>query len=462
MYASENNHKGIVQLLLAQSGIEINCQNILNTKTFHDISMFFLNIISFVTFFLEFHLIKVYKTAIDIANDNGYSDIAAILSKGPTKTTEKSISPEIEALNSLIKQLENENSALKSEITELQKSKSEIPAVAKGESGSFDVQQLNDEIAKLKSFLLAFKEKPTKIESVDYKHYQEGRLLGHGAQSSVKEISTIERFAKKELIQFDYKSLQRFLHESEVLVQLRHPCIVRIHGFDYGDDSSPPSILLSLEPSSLEQSIQNHSLTNEEKNRIAVEIVLGMRYMHSHNLIHRDMKPANILLSKNKHVRIADFGLTKEENFETSQSKGIGTILFMAPELYNYDDDDDTGDKLYGCKVDVYSFGITLLFLITEQYPKYNLSQLVSGKPPKLIEKVVGWAAELITQCLQALPDDRPSFSEIFETFKLHNFDLFSDTNPMSLSRQQRKAKEDIEHRILKIEAYEYQQQLNH
>ena len=117
---------------------------------------------------------SIYKTAIDIANDNGYSDIAAILSKGPIK----SISPETEALNSMIKQLESENSTLKSEITELQTSKSEV----KKSEESFDVQQLNDEINKLKSFLLAFKEKPTKIESVDYKYYKEGRLLGHGAQ----------------------------------------------------------------------------------------------------------------------------------------------------------------------------------------------------------------------------------------------------------------------------------------
>lgn len=91
---------------------------------------------------------------------------------------------------------------------------------------------------------------------------------------------------KKELASFTHKSLQRFLKESELLVQLRHPCIARIIGVNYGNSSHPPSIFFPFEPSSLEKSIQNHTLTNAEKNRITVEIVLAMMYIHSNKLIH--------------------------------------------------------------------------------------------------------------------------------------------------------------------------------
>ena len=229
--------------------------------------------------------------------------------------------------------------------------------------------QLRKEIDQLKSFISAFQDNLIKLDSLRFNDYKESSVIGDGATSTVKEMSKVkqEKLAKKELKLFDHKSLQRFLNESEILVQLRHPCIVRIVGFDYGDSSHPPSIFLSLEPSSLENSIQRHELTNEDKNRITVEIVLGMRYIHLNNLIHRDLKPSNILLSQNKHVRISDFGLAKEEDIETSQSKGVGTLRFMAPELVDEEDEENEQQERYTNKVDFYSFEkgtfYTFLFL---------------------------------------------------------------------------------------------------
>lgn len=206
-----------------------------------------------------------------------------------------------------------------------------------------------------------------------------------------------------------------FFHEDEVLFKLRHPCIVRIFGFNYGDDQHPPSIFLSLEPNSLESSIQNHQINNNEKNRIIIEIVLGMRYIHSNNLIHRDLKPANILLSRNKHVRISDFGLAKEENLETSQSKGIGTLRFTDPELLREEAE-------YTNKVDVYSFGITLIFILMNEYPKFNLLDIASGNFPQLPSTTVEWVIDLLHQCLSVSPEDRPSFAEILN----HTILIFS------------------------------------
>lgn len=88
---------------------------------------------------------------------------------------------------------------------------------------------------------------------------------------------------------------------------------------------NPPSMLLSLEPNSLEQAIQHKVLNNHQKNRITIELVLGMRYIHKHSFIHRNLKPSNIF---------CDFGLAKNESLEASQTKGVGTLRFMAPELF--------------------------------------------------------------------------------------------------------------------------------
>ena len=306
--------------------------------------------------------------------------------------------------------------------------------------------QITDDVEQLNNYISSLKEKSTSIKFVDLADYEEVSIIGEGATSSVKLVIKKEKYAKKELKIITQEAFKRLLYEGEILFKLRHPCLVRIIGINNGDKTHPPSIFLSLEPKSLEKSIHDKEVDNRQKNRIAIEIVLGMRYIHKHNFMHRDLKPSNILLSKNMHVRISDFGLAKEESLEISQSKGIGTMRFMAPELF---EENDSAIR-YNNKVDVYSFGITLIYIITEQYPDFSLKNIAAGVAPKIKGSVVDWVHELIDRCLSNLPDDRPSFNEIFEIMKSHNCDLFSDNKGGKLSK-------DIENRILKIEAFEYQ-----
>lgn len=65
-----------------------------------------------------------------------------------------------------------------------------------------------------------------------------------------------------------------------------------------------------------------------------IKIVLGMCYIHLCGFMHRDLKPSNILLNKKYEVRISDLDLARDDSQETSQSKGVGTLRFMAPELF--------------------------------------------------------------------------------------------------------------------------------
>ena len=287
--------------------------------------------------------------------------------------------------------------------------------------------------------------------------YEPEAVIGKGATSSVKIVTKTakDKYAQKELKEFTFDSLKRFLSECEILFKLRHPCIVRVYGFSNGDDSHPPSMILSLEPTSLDQAIHDKVLDEHQKNRITIELVLGMKYIHKKNFMHRDLKPQNILLSKNMHVRITDFGLAKEEDLETSQSKGVGTMRFMAPELF----EEKESVTRYTNKVDVYSFGITLIYIVTEKYPDFSLKNVVMGVLPKIQGRVVDWVRELIVRCLSSSPDNRPSFSEIFEIIKSHNYDLFSENGSEKLTKKQQHLKEEIENRILKIEAFEYQHQ---
>ena len=237
---------------------------------------------------------------------------------------------------------------------------------------------------------------------------------------------------------------------------LRHPCILDIIAVNYGDDKHAPSLILSLEPTSLESAIADKTLENIDKCRITLEIVLGMRYIHNHNFMHRDLKPSNILLSKDCHVRNSDFGLAKEEGIEISQTKGVGTLRFMAPELLAQDEDEELK---YTNKVDVYSFGITLIYIITGSYPKFNMKKAVNGVLPQIPESIVPWVRELILSCLSFEAENRPSFDQIFEILKSNNYDLFKEKSSNKMARKQESMKKEIDARVLMIEAYEFQHQ---
>lgn len=292
----------------------------------------------------EIELLKEQNQQIE-AQNNQLIDENSILKKqnGQLKKQNQQLIDENSLLKNQNRQLESKSQQLINENNLLK------------EQNSKQVKGISDEeVARLKSYLAALKEKVKNIDFINFEDYLEESEFGEGATSSVKIVmkKAQEKFAKKEMKEFDHKTFKRFLMEAEILFKLRHPCIIRIYGINYGDDKHRPSIYLSLELNSLENAINAKILTNEQKNRITVEVVLGMYYIHSRNFMHRDLKPLNILLSKNLHVRITDFGLAKEEGLSVSQSKGVGTLRFMAPEIFEENDDDD--GIVYTNKVDVY------------------------------------------------------------------------------------------------------------
>ena len=129
-----------------------------------------------------------------------------------------------------------------------------------------------------------------------------------------------------------------------------------------------------------------------------------------------------------------------------------------SPELFE-EDVAEQSDR-YSKKVDVYSFGVILTYIVSDKYPPFSLRNTSTGKLPTLPSTIVPWVVELIGRCLQLSPNDRPTFNAIFEVLKSHDFDLFNETKPTKPTMQQRKMKAEIEQRILKIEAFEYQHRL--
>ena len=229
----------------------------------------------------------------------------------------KNLEKENQELKDKIKQLEKENNQIKDQNSKLEKENNELKdKYSKLEKDKLQLKDQNsklekenkkikkeniestNKVSKLESFIYALKEETPNLSFFDFTEYTVKSVIGKGSASNVKLVIKNEndKFAMKELKDFSYKAVQRFIGESEILFILRHPCILGIIATNMGDHDHPPSFILSLEPNSLESAIEKKELENIQKCMITVEIVLGMRYIHSHNFMHRNLKPSNVLL----------------------------------------------------------------------------------------------------------------------------------------------------------------------
>ncbi|KAH9757516.1 hypothetical protein KPL71_016418 [Citrus sinensis] len=128
--------------------------------------------------------------------------------------------------------------------------------------------------------------------------------------------------------------------------------------------------------------------------RFAIDICKGMEYLHQSNIIHRDLKTANLLMDTHNVVKVADFGVARFQNKGGVMTAETGTYRWMAPEVINH--------QLYDQKADVFSFAIVLWELVTAKGLRPDLPE---NAHPKLID--------LMQRCWDAVSDNRPSFSEI-------------------------------------------------
>ncbi|OHS94825.1 hypothetical protein TRFO_38990 [Tritrichomonas foetus] len=209
-----------------------------------------------------------------------------------------------------------------------------------------------------------------------------------------------------------------FSREVEAFCECNHPVMIEFIGFDYDEENEVSYIFTKyLKNGSLydyvRKNIQNNC-DSTDKLIIAYGIVSFMEYFHSINRINRDLKHQNVLIDDNIQPKITDFGLSKKiiDNMNLMQSTHESSMIFMPSEFF---DDDD-----YSYPVDVYSFAITIYYLITGVNPNVkgaNIFQKIdsvrNGCRPIFPKGVPDYWVELITNCWHANPNKRPSFSQI-------------------------------------------------
>ena len=198
-------------------------------------------------------------------------------------------------------------------------------------------------------------------------------LLGHGGMGAVylaRQTSLDRIVALKVLsnsLAEDPSFTERFAREAKTLAKLTHPNIVTV--FDSGQAGDASYLVMEfVDGVNLRDAIAAHEIDASRALAIVQQICDALQHAHDANVIHRDIKPENILIDRNGHVKIADFGLAKllqpqPEQYSLSGTRQVlGTRNYMAPEQIEKPESVDH-------RADLYSLGVVLYELLTGELP---------------------------------------------------------------------------------------------
>ncbi len=202
--------------------------------------------------------------------------------------------------------------------------------------------------------------------------YEILRTLGRGAMGVVylARDPLIDREVALKTLRVDLDEevaaefRERFLREARAAGRLNHPGIVTIH--DVGEDAGSGLVYIAMEfvrGRDLKQILlSGHRFRPAEAARIVADVAQALDYAHSMGVVHRDVKPANILLTEGGRIRIMDFGVARLESSNlTTEGQFIGTPNYMSPEQV-------TGHPVDG-RSDLFSLGVVLYELLVGQRP---------------------------------------------------------------------------------------------
>ncbi|KAK9034976.1 hypothetical protein V6N11_077027 [Hibiscus sabdariffa] len=248
--------------------------------------------------------------------------------------------------------------------------------------------------------------------------------------------------AVKRLYDNNFKRVDQYMNEIEILTRIRHPNLVMLYGCTSRRSRELLLVYEFIQNGTVADHLHGnrsnaHSLTWHVRLSIAVETATALAYLHSSEIIHRDVKSNNILLDKSFHVKVADFGLSRlfPNDVTHVSTAPQGTPGYVDPEYH----------LCYQLteKSDVYSFGVVLVELvsakqavdITRHRHDINLANMAISRiqnqalhelvDPSLgfendcaVKNAVTAVAELAFRCLQHERDMRPSMGEVLETLK--------------------------------------------
>ena len=247
------------------------------------------------------------------------------------------------------------------------------------------------------------------------KRYEILGRIGSGGMADVYKGKDhkLNRFVAIKVLKSDYRSdevfIKKFLSEAQAAAGLMHPNVVNV--YDVGQDRGLYYMVMELvEGITLKDYIEKKGrLSAKETVSIAIQMVTGLQAAHNHHIIHRDIKPQNIIISKDGKVKVTDFGIARATtSTQTISTSVMGSVHYTSPEQARGGVVDERSD--------IYSIGITLYEMVTGHVP-FDGDSTVSVALKHLQEQITSPAEEvedlpyslecIIMKCTQKSPDLR-------------------------------------------------------
>lgn len=250
--------------------------------------------------------------------------------------------------------------------------------------------------------------------------------IGTGGMSDVYKAKDqkLNRFVAVKVLKQEFSENKNFVSKFRVEAQaaagLMHPNIVNV--YDVGEENGIHYIVMELvEGITLKKYIEKKvRLTTKEAISIAIQVAMGIEAAHNNHIIHRDIKPQNIIISKEGKVKVTDFGIAKAASSNTITSNVMGSVHYTSPEQARGGFSDE--------KSDIYSMGITFFEMLTGRVP-FNGDTTVAiaikhiqdemPSPRIYVPEIPVSVEKIVLKCTQKSPDRRyQSMGEMIKDLK--------------------------------------------
>ncbi|XP_049866531.1 serine/threonine-protein kinase STK11 isoform X1 [Pectinophora gossypiella] len=287
-----------------------------------------------------------------------------------------------------------------------------------------DLDQTIPFFQRVDSADIIYKSKKKKCKMIG--KYVMGDVLGEGSYGKVKEMLDSESLCRRAVKILKKRKLRRIPNgeqnvqrEIQLLRILRHKNVIELVDVMYNDEKQKMYLVMEFCVGVLQDMLEaspGKKFPQRQAHDYFTQLLDGLEYLHGQGVVHKDIKPGNLLLTLDQTLKITDFGVAEALDLFSSEDTcytGQGSPAFQPPEIAN------GAETFSGVKVDIWSSGVTLYNMTTGKYPfegdnVYRLLEAIGrGEPAPPPESLAPTLRALLTHMLKRDPELRPNVQEI-------------------------------------------------